>query len=113
MEITKQEFEKALDVVKKYKQQEWIKLKSKKTILDTVLDLNKLERDIFLDFIFNGNLELKYSIVVNRIYYYLNNVLLLKIGIINTKKLFKEYLKNDFIVKKEQNNKYSVYHKSL
>lgn len=110
MEITKEQFESALLIVKNYKIQEYKLNKNKQTIVEQVLSLNETETKDLLLFVFNGKLELRYSIVVNRLYYYLNNIALIKTGTINTKKIFKEYLNNGLIFSKELNKKYNLYY---
>jgi len=100
IKITKQEFENALELIKKYKIQERKIIEIKKPIVEQILELDKKNIKRNLDFIFKEKDNLKYAEVVNRMHYFLNNVLLIKIGIRNVKFVFKEYLKSNLIKSK-------------
>jgi len=98
--ITQDEFKHALKIIQDYKVQNSKPNEIKKTVVEKVLEMDEEKIKKLLDFIFKENEFLKYAIVVNRMYFFLNNKLLMKIGERNVKTVFQEYLKSDLIKSK-------------
>lgn len=98
--ITKQEFETAIELIKNYKIQEKVNVQKSKTVVENVLNESSENILKIIDYIFIEKENLRYNEVVVRMHFFLNNKLLFKIGIRNTKIIFQEFLKSDLIKSK-------------